>query len=151
MNFHQLLPHPPCGNPQFGVISQIWGFSMRRERGVSAPHQATQPMGPMQRDKPPKTETQESIGLWGMEIPLIKGSCMDSLALGPSTKAAVWKASRPYVNEIYFLILKCLPEEQEPIGILFRDRDTGGHNILLSPSSLLVPALAEAIFALLSC
>lgn len=41
-----------------------------------------------------------------METALLKGSNANSLAQGPSTKAAVGKAPRPYVKEIHLLNLK---------------------------------------------
>lgn len=61
-----------------------------------------------------------------MKNPLLKGSCMDSLALGPNSKATVCKAPGPYVKETRLLILKHLLERQEPVETLTWDRS--GHH-----------------------
>lgn len=67
-------------------------------------------------------------------IAFLKGLCADSVTLGPSTKAAVWKMPRPQVKENYLLILKRLLEGQEPVVILAGEEGAGGGAFLFSPS-----------------
>ena len=88
-----------------------------------------------------------NIGPYRELILLLKSLCTESFTPGPSTKATARKLPRPYVKEIHLLILKCLPEGQEPV------RTHSGTMALVglflhSPSTMLALVLTGAIFVL---
>lgn len=57
----------------------------------------------------------------GKEILLLKGTYADSLSLGLSPKAAIWKEPKPCAK-IHLVILKHLPQGQKLFGTFFRDK-----------------------------
>lgn len=69
--------------------------------------------------------------LWGPTILLFRGSDMQSLVTGLSSKAEVWEVTVLVIKEIHWAILRDLPEGQEPVG-----------------TSIGTEALVRAIFAL---
>lgn len=78
-----------------------------RVRGLCSTS-GTQPLGPAPDRWGPKhgAYVQGAWGLWGSEIQLVRGSCMDSPGWGLSTKAAVWEVTGLHVKETQLLILK---------------------------------------------
>lgn len=92
-------PHTQCSDAQLGGTSQIWNFSLRSE--CSMPNIRDPTLRTCTREtcpqniwlwKPSGLTSRGTIGLQGTQILLLKGLYVCSLALRPSTPAALWKA-----------------------------------------------------------
>ena len=127
--------HHKCCDPQRGRVSKAQNFFLRSEGSVLYIRLPT--LRPYMRDmRPPECHPLkanedyilDNYKTGGNGEPTLKGSCTDSLVLGPSTKTWIWKVpAGSYVKETNLLILKHLPERQENVGTLSKNIDNGSH------------------------
>lgn len=62
---------------------------------------------------------------WGLDLGGLKGHTHNSLAPSPSTDAAVSKVPGLTEKEIHQLILRCVLEREESVGMFFGDGSAG--------------------------
>lgn len=131
-----------CGDPQMGLISQLWR-SPYRERGPSFTSGSPAQESCTGKDSPQNfglwnssSDSQKSWRAVGKRL-LLGCSCKNSFIMNLSAEAVAWKAPGSYEKETYWPILRCMPERQRFGRSFSKDRSTGGYYFIIT---LLTPS-----------
>lgn len=117
-----LKPHPTCGNPQSGGVSQIQSFSLRI-KGFMPHIRPPDPWDLQWRDEPPLPKCltlKTKGGSWSGDT-FLKMFVHRLPHPGSQCKSSPLTGTQTICERDLFTILKHLPEEQKPADTLSRD------------------------------